>query len=81
MFHRQCTLKRENLETVAWIEEWGAKVGNILKLKDSTPPNEEWEVVSVGATRVPDDVIKAQERSALSFKKHELELMEKCGRR
>lgn len=41
----QCKLRRNGAETVAWIEERGAKVGNWVELK--TADGEMWVVTEV----------------------------------
>jgi len=45
---KQCTLRKENSHTTAWIPEHGAIVGNIVELKTLKEPG--WEVISVGGS-------------------------------
>jgi len=67
-YYRQCTLKSENLETVAWINESSARETALVKLKDSDDPAREWRVVAVGPTRITQTEAQEQARAAHSFK-------------
>lgn len=51
-FYRQCTLRHQDTEQVAWIEEYGAKVGNRITLKDSGDPTTLWTVMTVSRYRL-----------------------------
>ena len=50
-FYRQCELRRDNVSTVAWIPEHGAKVGFSFLFKDEKSEGR-WTVLSVGDTRI-----------------------------
>jgi hypothetical protein len=69
VFYRQCTLKRGNTQTVAWIEERGAKLDHCVTLKDSDDPKAFWEVIEVGTTRLSNLEVQAQARQSTDFKR------------
>ena len=52
-YYRQVRMLSDNFQTVAWIDEAGAKVGKTLKLKDSDDPEREWVVAWASETRIP----------------------------
>jgi hypothetical protein len=68
-YYRQCTLKSGNVETVAWIEEYGAKVGCSVTLKDAEDPEQVWEVTQASTTRIPKTEALEKAREAVEFKK------------
>lgn len=48
-YMRQCVLTKDNLTTVAWIDECHAKKGNSVKLKEYDTV---WQVSEVGKARI-----------------------------
>jgi hypothetical protein len=68
-FFRQCVLKSENFETVAWIPERGAKVGYQVTLKDSDEPLRLWTVLSASSMRLPMQEALEKAREAIEFKR------------
>lgn len=61
VFYRQCKLKQDNLETVAWIPDKYCVVGKGISIKDDIGEwSERWEVVSFGSdkTDTPPDFRK-----------------------
>ena len=68
-YYKQCTLRSGNTETVAWIEERGAKVGYSVTLEDSEDPARWWEVVLTGSNRIAKDEVYARERDYLNQRK------------
>jgi hypothetical protein len=53
--YQQCRLRRGALETTAWIETRGAKLGASVEL---IPDGELWEVAGVFDRRLDEDVLK-----------------------
>jgi hypothetical protein len=68
IYFKQCTLQHENTHTVAWIEEWGAVVGKIVKLKDSDYPEQLWKVTEAGSHRIEKSQALEEARKAHEFK-------------
>lgn len=54
--YKQCVLKNNNLTTIAWIPEHGAKEGYSFILKHDKKSGR-WTVSSVGATAISRDDI------------------------
>lgn len=67
-FYRQCRFRSGNTETVAWIEERGAKVGYFVTFEDDDQEGRLWEVLSVGQ-RIPKDVVFDRERDYMKQRK------------
>jgi len=74
--YKQCSfekLNRTNVgpasfqRTVAWIEAWAAKEGNLVQLVDLD--NEFWKVVSVSDIPVSEEVMRTKERGFKQFQK------------
>lgn len=68
-FYRQCVLESGPAQLVAWIEEASAKVGAEVALKDHGGPDRWWEVVSVGSTRLSEEVAERRQRESLKLQK------------
>lgn len=60
-FYRQCTLRSGNTETVAWIEEHGARVGNRVTLKDTEDPEKIWTVRTASTQRLSQETVQENE--------------------
>lgn len=57
--YHQCLLRRDNVQTTAWIESRGAKPGASVELK---PDNDLWEVVEVYQASMSEDVLRETQR-------------------
>lgn len=64
MNYTQCTFRKGNAETRAWIPSTAAKVGNRVQLVSLD--NELWDVISTGET-VSKEFIKENERNYKEF--------------
>lgn len=67
-YYRQCTMQNENTQTVAWIEERGAKEGFSVRFKD-VGDEKWWTVLAVGPVRLPKDEVYARERDYINQRK------------
>lgn len=61
-YYRQCAMKREGVQQVAWIPEKFAEVGRVLILGKRTPDAPRWEVTVVGDLRLGESYLLAHER-------------------
>lgn len=55
----QCRFRKGPAETVAWIEERGARVGALVELK--TADGEQWEVVEVYSPGLDGATLRAKQ--------------------
>jgi len=51
---RQCTLKREGKQTVAWLDDAKIKVGSVISLKGET---DLWNITEMSAIGLPNDYV------------------------
>lgn len=56
-FYKQVELRREGTFLVSWIPEVYAHVGYTIGLKDKGQWSEGWEVLAVGAKRLPESAM------------------------
>jgi hypothetical protein len=66
-FWRQCTLQKDRIHTVVWIQEWAAKKGAIIKSSADNELNG-YTVMEVGSQRMPEQQVKQIERMYKKFK-------------
>ena len=57
--YQQCGLRRDHTETIAWIEQRGARLGAQVEL---LPSRELWKVVAVFGHTMPEDALKEHQR-------------------
>lgn len=67
LFYRQCTLRAQNTEQVAWIEERGARVGFRVTLKDTEDPQQLWTVMTVSNHRLSKEDVNRNEHRHTSW--------------
>lgn len=74
--YKQCAFEKLNTanvgpesyqRTVAWIEAWAAKEGNMVQLTDLD--NEFWKVVAVAEIPVSEEVMRTKERGFKQFQR------------
>lgn len=67
-YYRQCEFQSDDAQLVAWVEEKKAKLGHKVTFKDHDDPNRWWEIISVGATRLPKEQARARQREHMKLK-------------
>jgi hypothetical protein len=64
-FYRQCTFRSGDTETTSWVPEKGVEVGGQVAFEGK--PDEWWEVVSVGTSKITKQQAKGLERRNVQF--------------
>lgn len=67
MNYKQCEFGIGNRRTIAWMPAHAAIAGNSVQLKDSSDPEEFWEILSVGEIELSEEAVRRQARNYREF--------------